>query len=369
MSIFLCPKTGLEWSDSVHYNNLLKWGLSQDILDQYQVMAAEGNQLGRVTEVQKGRLRVATDTAVFWCNVSGRYRYANLEMPAVGDWVTVYAPLNEESGSIITGLLPRKTKFSRKIAGTTSEEQIIAANVDHIFICMALNGDFNIRRLERYMSVAWDSGAMPTIILTKADLCADPVDYTSQVSDLFIGVAIHTICGFNDSDIQAIKALIAPGKTVVFTGSSGVGKSTLINGLIGEVAQATQSVGDGDKGRHTTTSRKLLQLDNGGILVDTPGMREFGLLGDEEEGIAKSFEDIHALAAQCHYGNCTHGNEKGCRIREALEEGTLDSERYESFLKLQRESEYMARKQDAHSQKKYLRHVAKQNRSSRKIKY
>jgi ribosome biogenesis GTPase len=373
MSIFLCPKTGAyERSDRLKFSELLSWGLSQDRIDQYREFLNEETLLGRVIEVQKGRERVVTEEGMFWCTLSGRFRYTHedaVEMPAVGDWVVLVKPMSRESTTTIVELMPRRTKFSRKVAGTSYQEQIVAANVDYIFICMALNADFNMRRLERYISLAWQSGGTPVVILTKSDLCEDRSGYQAMVEKAFIGVDTHITCGFNEDDLEKIRQLVPKNKTVVFTGSSGVGKSTLINGLIGQVKQKTQSLRNDDQGRHTTTYRELLQLEGGGLLVDTPGMREFGLLGDEEEGLGKSFKDIEDLMVRCYFNNCSHTTEKGCKVLEALEDGSLDQERYHSFIKLQKESEYMARKSSKQGQKSYMRAVSKQNRSQKKLKY
>lgn len=376
MSIFFVYTSGInysdEWSGKVKYLELINWGLEKDIIMTFDTIKVNDAILGRVIEVQKGKEKVVTEEGIYWSTVSGSYRYNHVEdgaMPTVGDWVQVTKPISGDSQIVIMDLIPRKTKFSRKVSGTKTEEQLIAANIDIIFICMAMNGDFNIRRLERYVSLAWQSGAVPVIVLTKSDLCEDIDLKHSEIESLFIGVDIYVTCGFNDEDLDRLRQLIPVRKTAVFTGSSGVGKSTLINGLIGAYRQKTKTLRNDDQGRHTTTYRELLLLEGGGILVDTPGMREIGLLGDEEEGLRKSFLDIGKLMTLCKFNNCTHKSEVGCRVIEAIDTGELDKDRYDGYLKLLKESQYMHRMNSKHEQKAYGRAIGRASKSNRKQKY
>lgn len=281
--------------------------------------------------------------------VSGKFQFqANFknEFPSVGDWVVI-EPLPGENKAIIHKVLPRMSQFSRQSAGLKTEEQIVAANIDFVFLVMALNNDFNIRRLERYLLVAYDSGASPIIILTKKDLCEDLQKRISEVEEIALGVPIFTVNSTNGDGIDEIKGIITEGKTVTLLGSSGVGKSTLLNALLGEEKQSTQGVREGDdRGKHTTTHRELFFLPSGGMVIDTPGMRELQLWGGEEH-ISSTFSDIDELALQCKFTDCKHINEPGCAVNKAIEDGLLDSSRLNNYRKLLKELAYAERKQDA----------------------
>ena len=274
--------------------------------------------------------------------VSGKFRFQTTilsDYPAVGNFVLVNW---NESGnsSIIESLLPRKSAFIRKAAGEPQQEQIVAANIDTVFLCMALNHDFNLRRLERYISIAWDSGAMPVVVLTKSDLCDDLEQKLSEVSSVAFGVDVLVTTSTEENGYKVLLPFISEGKTIAFIGSSGVGKSTLINRLLGKDQLKTNGLRNDDKGRHTTTHRELFLLPSGGMVIDTPGMREFGMW-DNDTGIEKTFADIEELAAQCKFRNCTHTNEPGCAIRSALEMGELEMNRWQSYQKLKAENDYM----------------------------
>lgn len=301
------------------------------------------------------------------CNiaeVSGKFRHeANSvsDYPAVGDYVTATWP-TDGSHSIITGVYPRKSVFIRKAAGTGRVEQVIAANIDTVFICTSLNQDFNLRRLERYITIAWDSGAAPVVVLTKADLCENPDAMVMEVSEVAAGADI-VVTSSRLQDIDKVVEFIESGKTYAFIGSSGVGKSTLINLLLGDEALKTSEIREGDdKGRHTTTHRELIELTNGAYVIDTPGMRELGLWNNEE-GMETAFSDIEELIRGCKFSNCTHVNEPGCKIREALANGTLDESRWKSYQKLLTENAYNGNESDYLSAKKAkFKQIAKINR-------
>lgn len=296
----------------------------------------------RVIAQEKGLYKISNGTEVRTAVVSGKYRYGVQtvsDYPAVGDHVIAEWP-EGDGNAVITGLFPRRSCFIRRAAGTGNREQVVAANIDTVFICMSLNKNFNIRRLERYLSIAYDSGATPVAVLTKADLCSAVGERIAEVQNAAPGVDVLAVSSL-DEDTGAVMRHVLPGRTVAFIGSSGVGKSTLINRLTGTDSIATRETGNDDKGRHTTTHRELITLPNGAFVIDTPGMRELGMW-DSGGGIDTVFADIEALSHTCRYSDCTHNGEPGCAVRKALEDGTLDRARWNSYLKLKTENEYAA---------------------------
>ncbi|WP_223701768.1 ribosome small subunit-dependent GTPase A [Sutcliffiella deserti] len=312
----------------------------------------QGYTVGRVMLEHKRLYRVATDNGECLAEVSGKYRFETAtreDYPAVGDWV-VLSERQAEGKATIHALLPRFSKFSRKAAGLTTEEQIVAANVDTIFLVQSLNYDFNPRRLERYLVMAWESGANPVVVLTKSDLCQDVQGKTEEVEGVAFGVPIHAVSVKDETGLVELGRYFTRGKTVALLGSSGAGKSTLTNYLLGEEKQLIQEVrSDDDKGKHTTTYRELYLLPTGGLVLDTPGMRELQLW-EADGAISHSFLDIEALAEQCYFRDCKHANEPKCAVREAIEEGTLEAARYQSYVKLQRELAFLERKNDKRAQ-------------------
>jgi ribosome biogenesis GTPase / thiamine phosphate phosphatase len=304
--------------------------------------------VGRVALEHKGMYRLFTEHGDLLAEVTGKLRHFSSErqdFPAVGDWVVITAR-PEEQKAMVHAILPRKSKFSRKQAGQTTEEQIVAANVDTVFLVNALNTDFNLRRIERYLLLSWESGANPVIVLSKADLCDDINEKISEVESIAMGVPIYAISAERNNGLEQLLHYIQEGRTVALLGSSGVGKSTLANALYGEEKQEVKTIRyDDDKGRHTTTHRELILLKEGGIVIDTPGMRELQLWV-ADDGMDHSFSDIEELASQCRFRDCQHETEPDCAIQAALSNATLDKARYLNYVKLQRELAYLARKEN-----------------------
>lgn len=294
----------------------------------------------RVVLQERGLYRIRTDRGEQSALVSGKFQHDAQnasDYPVVGDFVL--ADCTDPDTAVIHRVLPRKSLFVRRAAGTGAVEQAVAANVDTAFLCMSLNNDFSLRRLERYLSVAWESGAQPVVVLTKADLCEDIEQKRLEVESVAVGVPILVVSSMAQDGYVQILPYVTADRTVAFVGSSGVGKSTLINRLLGEERLATGGLRNDDKGRHTTTHRELLLLPNGAMVIDTPGMRELGMW-DTASGVEQTFADIEALAARCRFRNCAHTGEPGCAVRAALESGELDAGRWQSYQKLMTENAY-----------------------------
>lgn len=296
--------------------------------------------LGRIISQYKDIYKVATEDGEFLAVVSGKFRYEAkcLEVfPVVGDFVMIDRKNDKNGKLVIHKVLTRKSMIERTAVGVSNQVQLIATNIDFIFICMSCNNDYNLRRLERYLSVAWSSGATPVVILTKSDLCSNISEISQEVSSIAIGTDILFTSSYDEKSYQQLFCYIKNGVTASFIGSSGVGKSTLINCLLGENYLATSELRNDDKGRHTTTRRELFVLSQGGVVIDTPGMRELGV---ESVNLSKSFEDIDLLVTQCKFKDCSHTNEPGCAIRKAIESGKLDEKRFENYEKLKKEASY-----------------------------
>ena len=286
------------------------------------------------------------------------------DFPAVGDWVVIHARPDEQAATIHE-LLPRRTKFSRNIAGPKVEEQIVAANVDVVFLISGLDHDFNLRRLERYLVLAAESGAKPVVVLNKTDLCKDLKSKEREVRSVAPNVSLHMLSAIHDKGLDALLTYLEPGVTGALLGSSGVGKTTIINHLLGAEIYPTMEVRESDsRGRHATTRRELIILPGGGLLIDTPGMRELQLWGGSG-GVEEVFADINRLVGECRFRDCTHESEPGCAIQKALDDGTLEESRFRSFQKLRKEIAYQTRRVDREEQRK---EKEKWKRISRQIK-
>lgn len=308
---------------------------------------------GRVVGDFGSKYRVITEDGETWGELSGRFRHslgATGEFPAVGDWV-VLTVQDGGAHAIIHGILPRHSVISRKVAGSTQDEQIVASNVDTLFLVSALNDDFNVRRMERYLIMAWNSGANPVILLTKSDLCPDAKERIADMERAAPGVPVYAVSALMNEGRDRLLPYIGDGQTVALTGSSGCGKSTLVNWLSGQELQLTQAVREEDsRGRHTTTHRELFVLPDGGIIIDTPGMRELKLWEDEG-GLDLAFGDISTWAAACRFSDCRHEREEGCAVLEAVRSGELEEKRLLNYHKTQRELQFQNSK-EARSKRK-----------------
>ena len=330
-------------------SNLKKFGWDSFFAESFAPYAAEGYGVGRVV-LQHNKIYVLyTEKGEEQAEATGRLRHHAIgpeDLPAVGDWVATRGGEHEETLRI-HAVLPRKSKFARKAAGSRDEEQVVAANVDTVFLVAGLDHDYNPRRLERYLIMAWESGARPVVLLNKSDLDAtDAAERVRETELIAPGVPVIILSAKHDEQLTQLEPFIGEGQTVALMGSSGVGKSTIVNRLAGTDVQRTQEVRMSDsRGRHTTTHRELIVLPQGGLIIDTPGMRELQLLVSDR-GLRETFEDIEAVAAVCRFNDCRHENEPGCAIREALEAGALDAERYGNYRKMMREMEELAARQN-----------------------
>jgi ribosome biogenesis GTPase / thiamine phosphate phosphatase len=298
--------------------------------------------------------------------LAGRLRHDD-EHPAVGDWLAV-AARPDEGRATISAILPRRSAFVRKVAWAETKPQVVAANVDVVFVVCGLDANYNLRRIERFLTLAWESGAQPVVLLTKADLCDDVERYVLEVESVAFGVPVHAVSAPHGDGVETVRSYVPAGRTAALLGSSGVGKSTLVNALVGEEVLATQDIREDGRGRHTTTHRQLVALPVGGLVLDTPGMRELQLW-EADSGLESAFQDVEELAAQCRFADCAHEREPGCKVRAALANETLDLERFESWRKLQRELERLATKQDGRARSEARKDRARFARSIRKVSY
>jgi ribosome biogenesis GTPase len=355
-----------------HIPLIQSFGWSDALQHTFAPFVADGLIPGRVTVQHRGSYGIVTDLGELSAQISGKLaRDAESGgYPVVGDWVAA-AARPDEGAATIRAVLPRRTSFVRKAADSLATEQVVAANVDVAFLVASMNADLNARRLERYLATAWQSGARPVIVLTKADLAEDPDADVAEAEGVAFGAPVIVVSALTGEGLEALGAQVAPRETAVLVGSSGVGKSSLVNALAGAALMDTGGIREDDaRGRHTTTHRELILLPSGALILDTPGMRELGLL-DADEGLATTFEDVEALVEACRFSDCGHSNEPGCAVRAAIEDGSLDEGRWRGFQKLQRELAHQERKEDRVAREAHRKHwisIHKAARSHMKAK-
>ncbi|NBB14125.1 ribosome small subunit-dependent GTPase A [Caulobacter sp. SLTY] len=341
------------------------YGWSDLLAESFTPHARAGHMPGRIVVQQRNGYLVVTDQGELRAKPSGRLMHETVEdgRPAVGDWVALSLNPGERTATL-HAILPRRTAFVRLAVASAATVQVIASNIDVAFVVASLNADLNPRRIERYLAAAWQSGARPVVVLTKADLCDDPEARAAEIAALATDCPVVVVSARQGQGLEGLLAHLEPGETCVLIGSSGAGKSTLVNAFLGEARMATKAVREGDdKGRHTTSHRELVRLAGGGLIIDTPGMREVGLIG-EDEGVTAVFEDVEALVGQCRFSDCGHGGEPGCAVRAALESGELDPARWAHFQKLGLELAAVEAKADQ-AAKDAQRRARKQHRASK----
>lgn len=326
------------------------YGLGWDEQREHEIEKWPRHMLpGRVLVEHRGAYSVLTDRGQLWAQLTGRMRHeaeSRADLPATGDWVV--AEVHDEDNASIRAVLPRRTSFSRNIAGKATEEHVLAANIDVSFLIASLEHEVNLRRIERYLALAWSGGTDPVIVLAKSDLAGDPEDIVyelERVESIALGVPVLLTSSATGAGIEDVRDVLAGSRTGVLLGSSGAGKSSIVNALVGDAAQQVEEVRRDGKGRHTTTRRELIALPGGGVLIDTPGLR--GLkLWDHGEGVASTFADVTDLALDCRFNDCRHETEPGCAVLAGIADGTLDEQRLADWRKLQRELEFQRSKQD-----------------------
>jgi ribosome biogenesis GTPase len=345
----------------------LGWGPA--FAEPFQEYADAGMAAARVVIEHRGAYVLQGDGEQ-WAEMSGRLRHlarSPLDRPGVGDWVAHSADPSAERAQI-QAVLPRTSVIVRRAAGDETVEQVIAANVDVLYLVSSMNGDLNPQRMERYLTLAWESGASPVVVLTKADLCDDVEGALALVEAVTFGVPVHVTSAPTGEGFAAVRAHLGQNRTGAAVGSSGVGKSTLINHLLGDERLTTREIRADGRGRHTTTHRELVVLPGGGCIIDTPGMRELQLW-DSAEGLERAFEDVEELAAECRFNDCRHETEPGCAVRAAIADGRLPEGRLESYRKLQRELAYLEIKDDKRARAELRKHWAAINKASRTESY
>jgi len=356
-------------NEQTTHNSLETLGWNNFFQAGFQEFEDAGLQPARVALEHRNGYMLFTEQGELRAELSGRLRHTTADrwqLPAVGDWVAVAIEHGNDIG-IIHAVIPRRSAFSRNAVGGKTEQQIVAANIDTLVIVAGLDGNFNLRRIERYLTAAWDSNAIPIVVMNKADQCPNLPERLAEVESVAIGTTVIAISALEGVGMELLQQQLRPGTTAALVGSSGVGKSTIINWLIGEHRQATSSTSHSvGKGKHTTTHRELILLPNGAILMDTPGMRELQLWGGNDDGVSETFGDIEQIAANCRFSDCQHEGEPGCAVEAALRSGQLEYGRFENYRKLQRELAYQNRRQDEgamRAEKERWKKLTKQYRS------
>jgi ribosome biogenesis GTPase len=331
--------------------------------------AADGLIPARVAIEFNYIYRLYAESGELQAQHAGRMRHqaeGRKELSAVGDWVAAL-PTPGEASATIEAVLPRRSRFSRKVAGELTEEQIVAANIDTVFLVMGLDGDYNPRRLERYLLMAYESGARPVVLLNKSDVAEHLSEDLDEIHGLTVGIPVHAISAKEGHGVQLIEQYLGRGRTGALLGSSGVGKSTIVNALVGEERLKTQEVRAGDsRGRHTTRHRHLILLPGRGLLIDTPGMRELQLWS-QAEGARETFEDVETLAEGCHFTDCRHKEEPRCAVKQAIADGRLAAERLENYFKLEDELRSLDARKDVRAQIEEKRKMKTINQSLKKL--
>jgi ribosome biogenesis GTPase len=347
---------------------LSELGYSNNFRDMFHDYDDGDHFPGRVSGQERRQYRLMCEQGEMAAVAAGRlYHKADDPegLPAVGDW-TVCRKSDAGDLAVIEKVLPRASSIQRKSAGQETITQVLAANVDVAFLVSGLDNDFNLRRIERFLTLSWESGARPVIVLNKIDLHEDISSFIDSVESIAYGLPLLKVSALNGVGVDDLREFLADGLTGVFLGSSGVGKSSLINHLLGENRQLVHEVREDDqRGRHTTTSRNLLMLPGGGLVIDTPGLREIQLW-NSPEGLKRSFDDIEQLALGCRFNDCAHEDEPGCAVREAIETGELDRSRFQSYRKLQKEQAYLERKQDSRASRQASREFHRKVRTFHK---
>ncbi|MCD4656211.1 MAG: ribosome small subunit-dependent GTPase A [Planctomycetes bacterium] len=348
--------------------DLIDFGWNDKFAQQFNELEHPDLTPARVAREDRNQYLLYTTQGGISGEVTGKFLNNHVnrsDFPAVGDWVAAEI-LSEEDKAMIHAVLPRRSKFSRKLKGNTTEEQVLASNIDTLFIVNGLDDDYNIRRIERYLTLVWNSGAEPIIVLNKADICSNLDEITAEVLGISFGVPVMPVSAVENIGFDELRKHLKHGKTSAFIGSSGVGKSSIINCLLGESRQKVKEVRAWrQRGQHTTTSRELFLCDNLGMLIDSPGIRELQLWANDES-LTTTFEDIDEFTQKCKFRDCQHINEPGCAVLQALEDDELDYSRYESYLKQQKELKYLDRKQNIHAQKQETLKWKKIKKSMRK---